>query len=372
MNSNNSNNTITITSNQPRSAQPTNHNSADTNHSDDLADIQRKQARARQSPPWPGIMLGAAFGLAGSALLVPALGGNTNPEAWLPSGILAFVVALTGVALALIITNAAKTIARSASATPVDQDALLHAVQDLTAQAALSDDARRVLNRPQERDLLVRTIEHDIDTGDWEAAIVLCEELADRFGYRTEAERYRQRIEAARAESTDRGIQQATSEIEGLILQRRWDEADRLALRAVRLYPDSPRVQPLRQRVEQARAAVKAELERRFLEAASGNNPEHALETLKELDQYLTVAEAEPLREVAKGVIGQARDNLGASFKLAVKDHRWSEAAQLGRRIINEFPNTRMAQEVRGLLDGILAKANHTGTASSPTPAARV
>jgi hypothetical protein len=41
-----------------------------------------------------------------------------------------------------------------------------------------------------------------------------------------------------------------------------------------------------------------------------------------------------------------------------VRDRQWGAAAAIGRRIINEFPNTRMAHEVRSVLDGVLARAN--------------
>ena len=69
-------------------------------------------------------------------------------------------------------------------------------------------------------------------------------------------------------------------------------------------------------------------------------------------------AEAEPYREVAKGVIGQARENLGVQFKLAVQDRQWHIAAAVGDRIIKEFPNSRMAQEIREVIDGIREQAS--------------
>ncbi|MFA6044940.1 MAG: hypothetical protein WC718_08150 [Phycisphaerales bacterium] len=133
--------------------------------------------------------------------------------------------------------------------------------------------------------------------------------------------------------------------------------------RIMRLFPDSPRVESLRNRVAEARAAFKRDLERRFLVASHEGKSDEALELLRELDQYLTAAEAEPLRELARGVIGKARENLGAQFKLAVQDKRWREAVNLGEEIISQFPNTRMAGEVRGVIDGIREKAATVATA---------
>lgn len=252
---------------------------------------------------------------------------------------------------------------RHAAATSQKLDQLADAIRILTDHVSLSGDARRVLNRRAEKELLCRAIEEDINAEDWDAAMVLCRELADRFGYRSEAEEFRAKIEAARGEVQERRVSDAIARLDGLIIQRRWDVALREAARIQRTFPDSPRVETLRQRVEQARAVYKADLEHRFLDAAQHDHVEEAMELLKELDTYLTEHEAEPFREVARGVIGKARENLGAQFKLAVRDKQWPRAAQLGRRIINEFPNTRMASEVREMLDGILQRANATAGA---------
>jgi len=230
-------------------------------------------------------------------------------------------------------------------------------VEHLTSLGTLSDDARRVLNRARERDMLRRAIEEDISRQDFEAAMVLVKELADRFGYRADAEEFRQRIDTQRFETQDRKVRDAIALLDGLIIQRRWDAAFAEAAKIGRLYPDSHRVEGLRGRVEQARGTYKGELERRFLEAARENDVDEAMELLKELDQYLTEDEAAPYRETARGVIGKARENLGALFKIYVQDRRWVEAAQVGDQIISQFPNTRMAAEVRSLIDGIRSKA---------------
>ena len=145
---------------------------------------------------------------------------------------------------------------------------LTEAIRVLTDHASLSTDARRVLNRRAEKDLLCRAIEEDVNAEDWDAAMVLCRELADRFGYRAEAEEFRARIDSRRGEAVDRRVSDAIARLDGLIIQRRWDVALREAMRIQRTFPDSHRVETLRQRVEQARAVYKADLEHRFLDAA--------------------------------------------------------------------------------------------------------
>ncbi|GIW74269.1 MAG: hypothetical protein KatS3mg103_0791 [Phycisphaerales bacterium] len=243
---------------------------------------------------------------------------------------------------------------------------ILAQLRSLGEQAALSDDARRVLHRTRERTLLRRAIEEDIAAEDWDAALVLAGELADRFGYRQDAEDFRRRIDRARRATVEQQLAHAIARLDDLVLQRQWDEARREAERIARAFPDAPRAQAAPERVGRELARFKAELERQFLEAAEDDRVEEAMELLKRLDQHLTEDEAAPFREVARGVIGKARDNMGAKFKLAVRDKRWVEAAALGERIIAEFPNSRMAAEVRELLDGIRERAAKMVASGTP------
>lgn len=231
-------------------------------------------------------------------------------------------------------------------------------VHDMTRQAALSDDARRVLNRRTERDLLCRAIDEDIQREDWDAATVLCDELANSFGYRHEAETFRERISTGCAETIERAVSKAIAFLDGLVIQRKWEEAFEEAARILRLYSESPRARNLHERVEAAREQFKIDLERRFLLTAEAERVDEAMDLLKQLDQYLTPEEAERFTEVARGVIGKARENLGVRFKLAVHDHRWEEAAMFGTQIIEQFPNTRMAAEVRELLGEIRSRSS--------------
>jgi hypothetical protein len=233
----------------------------------------------------------------------------------------------------------------------IEQLKLVQQATDRMCQhAALSDDARRVLNRTRERELLCRAIEEDIRSQDWSAAQVLVTELASRFGYEQDAERFRMLIERARAEGLDMEINDAIKGLDHLIVQRHWDEAITQAESISASFPISPRVKGLRDRVLNARTQYKEEIERRFLLAAQAERVDEAMEIMGELDHYLTEDEAEPFREVARGVIGKAKQNLGAAFKLACQDKQWGIAVSLGQQINEQFPNSRMSQEVAGLM----------------------
>ncbi len=236
-------------------------------------------------------------------------------------------------------------------------DRVSRAVERLTHEGGLSETAKRILHRKEERDLLRAAIEQDIQDGDHDAALILAQELADRFGYRADAEEYRARIERVRAQTIDAQAVEALESLDTLLRTRRWAEAFNEAARITRLFPESHRVQKLHERVEASRARYKQDLERRFLLCAQRDQVDEAMTLLRELDQYLSEAEAEPYREVARGVIGKARDNLGVRFKLALQDRAWAVALDVGERIIADFPNSRMAQEVREMLDTLRERA---------------
>ncbi|MCC6283990.1 MAG: hypothetical protein IT439_01620 [Phycisphaerales bacterium] len=282
-----------------------------------------------------------------------------------------FFIGAGGVSLAMVGAFAPVSLIRARGGEPsgggaidelrADMQQLAQSIRVMGQEQALSDDARRVLNRKRERELLCKAIEEDIHAEDWDAALILVKELAESFGYRADAEEFRTRIETARFETVDRRVAAAVRGLDQLLLERRWDRAGQEAARIARLYPDSPRVEGLRHRVHQAREVYKADLERRFLHAAKEERVDDAMDLLKELDAYMTEVEGQRLAEVARGVIGKARENLGAQFRLAVHDRRWRHAAEVGSRIIEEFPNTKMAEEVRGLIDGLRAKAATLG-----------
>lgn len=232
-------------------------------------------------------------------------------------GMLGLIVATSAGAVVLALLGQHRPDARSDTERIVAQLRQLQQSMDrVSQQAALSDDARRVLNRTKERELLCRAIEEDIRSQDWSAAQVLVTELSSRFGYEQDAEQFRMRIEMARAEGLDQEVNGAIQQLDRLIVQRRWDEALAAADRIAAGFPVSPRVRGLRERVATAKHQYKEELERRFLLSAQADRVDEAMEILTDLDHYLTEQEAEPFREVARGVIGKARENLGAAFKL--------------------------------------------------------
>jgi tetratricopeptide (TPR) repeat protein len=233
----------------------------------------------------------------------------------------------------------------------------------------LSETGKRLAYRQEDIAALRQTIQQDLDQGDYDAALVLVDQLADVYGAREEAEEFREQIHSARNQEMEAKVSQALDRLEQLLKDHQFDRAGSEASKIQRLYPESRRAQGLMQRVSQAREQYKQDLERQFLEASERDDVDRAMDLLKELDKYLTEQEAEPFRETARGVIGKKRDNLGVQFKLAVQDKEWHQAVRVGEQIIREFPNTRMADEVRQTIDVLRqrsAEQKEAGGAARP------
>ncbi|MHC4975615.1 MAG: hypothetical protein ACYTF7_03300 [Planctomycetota bacterium] len=284
-------------------------------------------------------------------LLIAAVALSMSIE-WFNAGIaITVILVITPLAILMATRQSGGGAVDSGSELAREVRHMANSIETLTQESGLSEAAKRVLHRRQERDLLCKAIEQDITDKDWNAAMVLVKELAERFGYRADAEQFRGRIERARAETLSQEVESAISRLKEILEDQRWTDAFAEAASIQRLFPESPRVDGLQQLVAGAKERRKMDLEREFLEAAQREETDRAMELLKSLDGYLTEDEAEHFREVARGVIGRAKENLGVRFKLLVQDKNWNKALEVAEEILDEFPNSRMADEIRGMID---------------------
>ncbi len=265
-----------------------------------------------------------------------------------------YVVLGLGVLAIVVVAAAAAVVQKMDGGDATEQTELLRSIEQ---RVNMSELARRMADRERDREALRQAILTDIQERDFEAAMALVDEMAEQFGYREEAERYRQQIIDARENERARQIREAVDRVETVIEKHDWQAANREVARLRRLYPESTEIQALPERIEQARDQHKRELEREFLRAAKVDDTEKAMQLLKELDRYLTPDEAEAYHETARGVIGQARENIAVRFRIAISDRDWVEAANVGEQIIREFPNTKMADEVRDMMDLLRERA---------------
>lgn len=242
----------------------------------------------------------------------------------------------------------------------------LAVLDSINQRLLLSETAKKITYRSEDMAVLRRTLREDIKRGDYEAAMVLVADLAHAYGQREESENFRAEIEDARQKDQQEKIAKGIAQLEAKLTDRDFDAATKEAARLQRLYPEEVSVIELPQRVAAAKEQYKHELERAFLHANEREEIDRALDIMKVLDKLLSPEEAEPYREVARGVVGKKRDNLGVQFKLAVHDREWTQAVAAGEQIIKQFPNTRMADEVRQSIDQLRANAAGQRGATPP------
>ena len=80
---------------------------------------------------------------------------------------------------------------------------------------------------------------------------------------------------------------------------------------------------------------------------------------------YLTPNEGLALQESASGVFRTKLHNLGVQFSLAVTEKQWDIALEAGRQIVLDFPNSKMAQEIRGKMDILRQRAHSSKPAQA-------
>lgn len=230
-------------------------------------------------------------------------------------------------------------------------------LQSINERLLISDQAKRIAFRQNDREALRKAILEDVRTEDYDAALALVKEMGETYGYREDAEHFRQQILEAQNKKREAVVHRAIAQLDDVIARYDWERARHEVARLRRLYHDYPGINELPARVERAREAHKVALEQQFLEAAQRDDVDRAKELMKELDRYLTPQEAEPFLEIARGVVGKWKDNLGVRFKWAVRDRDWIEALNIGEQIMREFPNSQFAKEVRNMLDTLRERA---------------
>jgi hypothetical protein len=235
------------------------------------------------------------------------------------------------------------------------QRAVLEQIRDTTV---LSDAAKQVAYRAKDLEALRAAIREDLDKGDFDGANMLVNEMERRFGYAQEADKLREEINDKNRRVIDGRVAETVETVELLLSKFDWAEATRESERLQRLYPTHPEARKLPARIEAARDDHKRNLLKQWKDAVARDDVDQSIGLLRELDQYLSPSEAEAYKEGARDVFRKRLQQLGAQFALHVHDKSWTEALRTGREIIAEFPNTRMANEVRERMPILEEKAH--------------
>jgi hypothetical protein len=239
-------------------------------------------------------------------------------------------------------------------------------LNQISEQQLLSDRGKSVAFREKDREALRRAIHEEMSKKDYESALVLVGDMERVFGYRQEAERFRQEIELKRNEVVRRHIAEAVGMVERCCRDEGWNEALNEAHRIASMYPNDEQARELPSQVEGRRQAHKRQLIESYQDAKRRNDIDGGVEILKRLDLYLTPAEAASMQEDARAMFRNKLHNLGEMFTAAYREGRNAEAIRIGEQIVQEFPNSRMAEEVTGQFMPVLRqRANEPASAGT-------
>ncbi len=228
------------------------------------------------------------------------------------------------------------------------QNNLLHQISQATH---LSDTAKEIMFSETDQMELAEVALNKLHQHDFEAAGAMIDTMEQSPRYQQLGAKLRKMAEKYRTATEEGRITQMISHIDSLMDHYRWSQAAAQIQNLLKVYPHSERAKTLFSRLQERKAIRKGDLLNEWERAIDSKDPDRGLEILKELDQYLVPTEALTLQESAKKVFKAKLDNLGIEFKNAVTEKDWMTALDIGKKIINGFPNSRMAAEIREKYD---------------------
>lgn len=312
------------------------------------------------------VMLGAV--IVGSGLVLAGVipSDLTGRPVFLVGGLILIAVTLMLYAVVILTVLAEANINRVHHNTLDLHDAarrLEPLVKLLADNSRLSDGARSITYRDKELEALRHALREEMYSGNWDAAMYLIEQMQNRFGYAREAEALRKELAQIREMTIEEKIGEALSHIEKLMDDQQWERAGLESERLMKLFPRHEKVLGLPAELNRRREARKQELLQVWNQAVQREEVDRGIRILTELDPYLSKEEAQQLQDSARHVFKARLLALGVSFGLAVSEARWRDALEVGLSIRQEFPNSRMAQEVGEKLDVLRVRAGFAGAA---------
>ena len=244
------------------------------------------------------------------------------------------------------------------------QEALL---TDMGENVLLSDTLKSIAFRDKDLKTLEDSAMQSIRKGNTETTEWLIDQIRVKLGAVGLSEKLEKEVERTRKLSVAEKAHEYIKHLESLWSIHDYKVAAIEEVELLKSFPDNLQAQSLRGTTEKKRQAHKRELLEKMEAASRENNHELCVEILKMLDAHLTPTEAAALQETARDVLRTRLHNLGVQFSIAVTTKDWVRALVIGKSIVKDYPNSRMAQEVRDKMLDLenLAKGIGTGVVIS-------
>lgn len=221
----------------------------------------------------------------------------------------------------------------------------------MTQAVHLSDTAKEIVFQQTEQLQLGEAALNKLHQHDFEAAGAMIQAMEQSPRYKELGAKLRKMAEKYHTATEEGRVQQIIAHVEKLMDQAFWAQAALQIDNVIKMFPYSEKAKAMPSRLQERKDLRKGELLCEWDKAVRAKETDRSLDILKELDQYLTPAEALALQESASTVFRTKLHNLGVQFTMAVTERKWQDAFETGKRIVQDFPNSRMAVEIRTRLD---------------------
>ncbi|MBN2020978.1 MAG: hypothetical protein JW749_12235 [Sedimentisphaerales bacterium] len=269
------------------------------------------------------------------------------PIVWVLAAIM-FVIALISIFMTLMkildtLDNSDAKLEKVAD----ELDKIRLTINQVNQGTRLSETAKTIAFRDSDMQTLREVVFDKLQQKDFDAAYEIIDEIAHRTGYKRLAEQLHVQADKYRDSTDVERMSQSIANIEKILDEHRWAKASSQIERLINEYPLNEKTLGLRQRLSEKKEERKKILLNSWDDAVKRQATDRSLEILRELDQYLTPNEGLALQEAARDVFRSKLHNLGVQFSLAISGKQWARALETGQEIIRDFPNSRMAEEIR-------------------------
>jgi hypothetical protein len=228
----------------------------------------------------------------------------------------------------------------------------------INQNTCLSESVKAVANREADKQALREIVFDNLQQQDFEATKEIIDEISRLTPYQELAKQLRAEAEGYRSAGNQERINQVIEHIERLFDTYQWAKASALIERLIKAEPLSENAKAMRQQLIDRKNDRKKVLLTAWDDAVRRQATDRSLELLRDLDTYLTPNEGLALQEAARQVFRNKLHSLGVQFSLAVSERRWTKAMRTGEEIMQDFPNSKMAEEIREKLDILRDKAS--------------
>lgn len=224
-------------------------------------------------------------------------------------------------------------------------------LSQISQNTRLSETAKAIASRNVDRQALQEVVFDKLQQNDFDTAYEIVDEISQSTIYQELAKQLHDEVDKFRDASQAERINQIIAHIERLLDNCNWAKASLQIERLIKATPDSEEAKAMRQKLVDKKEERKKILLTSWDDAVKRQATDRSLEILRELDLYLTPNEGLALQEAARDIFRSKLHSLGVQFSLAVSGKQWSQALETGQQIIRDFPNSRMAEEIREKMD---------------------